>query len=369
MTSWRTTLLPPLLAIVFAVLLSSVALLISGADPLEAFGTMLSQLGHGSIAVDTVNLATVYYLAGLAVAIGFQMNLFNIGVEGQYRFAAIIAAIVGGALSLPPVIHTFVIILVAAIAGAAYAAIPAILKVTRGVSEVISTIMMNSIAGGLIAFLVNPDQFGVQRGNNVSTAEIESTGWIPGIPFGPAGTMFGFVVIATLIGVAYWFMLNRTRFGFELKASGESATAATAGGVSSKKMVLTAMLLSGAVAGMVALPELLGRDHVYGITSTQQYGFTGIAVALLGRNHPAGIALGALLWAFLDKSAVSLEQIQVPKEIATIIQGTIVLSVVVAYEIVKRADLAAEQRRVGRALGGGNGTKGKPADVSEGGAV
>ncbi|OZM75003.1 sugar ABC transporter permease [Amycolatopsis antarctica] len=368
MTSWRTKLLPPLLAIAFAVLLSSVALLISGADPLQAFGTMLRQLGQGTIAVDTVNLATVYYLAGLAVAIGFQMNLFNIGVEGQYRFAAIIAAIVGAAVKLPPVLHTAFIILVAALAGAAYAAIPAILKVTRGVSEVISTIMLNAIAGGLIAFLVNPDQFGVQRGNNVSTAEIPESGQLPGLPLGDLGALFGFFFVAVAIGFAYWFMLSRTRFGFELKASGESSTAAEAGGVNAKKMVLTAMLLSGAVAGMVALPELLGRDHVYGITSTQQYGFTGIAVALLGRNHPAGIALGALLWAFLDKSAVSLEQIQVPKEIATIIQGTIVLSVVVAYEIVKRADLAAEQRRVGRALGG-NGPGGKPADVHEGGAV
>jgi ABC-type uncharacterized transport system permease subunit len=365
-TSWRTRLLPPLLAIVFALLLSSVALLISGADPLRAFATMGAQLFNGNILVDTVNLATVYYLAGLAVAIGFQMNLFNIGVEGQYRFAAIIAAIVGGALDLPAGLHTFVIILVGALAGAAYAAIPAVLKVTRGVSEVITTIMLNSIVAGIIAFLVSPDQFGVQRGNNVSTAEIDSTGWVPGIPLGNAGTLFGFVIIAALVGLGYWFMLNRTRFGFELRASGESPTAAAAGGVSAKKMVLAAMLLSGAVAGLIAMPELLGRDHTYGITSTQQYGFTGIAVALLGRNHPGGIALGALLWAFLDKSKVSLEAIQVPQEIAVIIQGTIVLSVVVAYEIVRRADLAAEQRRVGGALGGRNG---RAASVREGGAV
>ncbi|GAA1975096.1 ABC transporter permease [Amycolatopsis minnesotensis] len=366
MTGWRTKILPPLLAIIFSLIISAIALVISGSDPFEAYGTMVKQLFVGSTAVDTVNLASVYYLSGLAVAIGFQMNLFNIGVEGQYRFAAVIAAIVGGALQLPPVIHTVVIILVAAIAGAAYAAIPAVLKVTRGVSEVISTIMLNSIVGGIVAFLINPKQFGVQTGNDVSTKPIPESGHVPGVPLG-AGTLFGFVLIAALIGFAYWFMLTRTRFGFELKASGESGTAAAAGGVNAQKMTLIAMLLSGAVAGMVALPELLGRDYSYGITSTQMYGFTGIAVALLGRNHPAGIGLGALLWAFLDKSAVSLEQIQVPKEIATIMQGAIVLSVVVAYEIVKRADLAAEQRRVGKALAG-NGKR-KPADVSEGGAV
>ncbi|GAA4540944.1 ABC transporter permease [Amycolatopsis samaneae] len=365
MSSWRTKVLPPLLAIVFALLLSAIALIISGADPLTAYGTMVGQLFKGSTAVDTVNLATVYYLAGLAVAIGFQMNLFNIGVEGQYRFAAVTAAIAGGALDLPPVIHTVVILLVALVAGAAYAAIPAILKVTRGVSEVISTIMLNSIVGGIVAFLINPDMFGVLTGNNLATKPIAPSGHVPGIPLGSA-TLFGFVVIAALIGVGYWFMLNRTRFGFELKASGESPTAAAAGGVNAKKMALVAMLVSGAVAGLIAMPELLGRDYNYGITSTQMYGFTGIAVALLGRNHPGGIALGALLWAFLDKSAVSLEQIHVSKEIATIMQGIIVLSVVVAYEVVRRADLAAEQRRVGRALAG-NGRKG--SSVAEGGAV
>lgn len=368
MTSWRTRLLPPLLAIVFSVLLCTVALLISGSDPLRAYGTLVSQLVQGTTAVDTVNLGCVYYLAGLAVAIGFQMNLFNIGVEGQYRFAAVIAAIVGGALRLPPVLHAFVIILVAALAGAAYAAIPAVLKVTRGVSEVISTIMLNSIVGGIIAFLVNAEQFGVQSGNNVATREIAPSGRVGGIPLGAAGTLFGFVLIAAVIGVAYWFMLNRTRFGFELKATGESPTAAAAGGVNATKMTVIAMLLSGGIAGLVAMPELLGRDYTYGITSAQQYGFTGIAVALLGRNHPGGIALGALLWAFLDKSAVSLEQIEVPKEIATIMQGTIVLSVLIAYEIVKRADLAARQRQVGQALAG-NGRRDRPADVSEGGAV
>ncbi|MEV4600172.1 ABC transporter permease [Amycolatopsis sp. NPDC049253] len=365
MTSWRTRLLPPLLAIVFAVLLSAIALVISGANPLEAYGTMVGQLFKGSTAVDTVNLATVYYLSGLAVAIGFQMNLFNIGVEGQYRFAAVVAAIIGGALQLPPVLHTLVILIVAVASGALYALVPAVLKVTRGVSEVISTIMLNSIVAGIIAFLVNADQFGVQTGNNIGTRTIAPSGRIPGIPLG-SGVLFGFFFIAIVIGIAYWFMLNRTRFGFELKASGESSTAAAAGGVSAKRMTLIAMLLSGAVAGLVAMPELLGRDYSYGITATQMYGFTGIAVALLGRNHPGGIAFGALLWAFLDTSAVSLEQINVSKEIATIMQGIIVLSVVVAYEIVRRADLAAEQRRVGRALAG-NGRK--ASSVAEGGAV
>jgi general nucleoside transport system permease protein len=346
----RTVLLPPALAIVFAALLCAVALLISGSSPLTALRVMVTQVGQGTTAVDIVNSAAVYYLAGLAVAIGFQMKLFNIGVEGQFRLAACVAAIVGGSVALPPVLHTLVVILVAVLVGAFWAGIPALLKAYRGVSEVISTIMLNFVATGLIAYLIRDEQFGVLQGNNISTAPIAPSGQFPGIPLGGAGILFGMVFLAAGVGVGYWFLLNRTRFGFELTASGESPTAATAGGVDAHRMVIVALLLSGAVAGLVGLPELLGRDFAYTLTSPAGYGFTGIAVALLGRNHPVGIALGALLWAFLDKSALALDNFGVPREIVLIMQGSIVLSVVVAYEIVRRYDLAAEQRRVAAEL-------------------
>ena len=355
MTRARTVLLPPALAIVFAALLCAVALLISGSSPLTALRVMVAQVGQGTTAVDIVNSGAVYYLAGLAVAIGFQMKLFNIGVEGQFRLAACVAAIVGGAIALPPVLHTGVIILVAVVVGAAWAGIAALLKAYRGVSEVISTIMLNFIATGLIAYLIKADSFGVLQGNNISTAPIAAGGAFPGIPLGGAGTLFGMVFVAALMGVGYWFMLNRTRFGFELTASGESPTAATAGGVDAHRMVIIALLLSGAVAGLVGLPELLGRDLAYTLTSPAGYGFTGIAVALLGRNNPVGIALGALLWAFLDKSALALDNFGVPREIVLIMQGSIVLSVVIAYEVVRRYDLAAEQRRVAAELRAGAG--------------
>jgi ABC-type uncharacterized transport system permease subunit len=333
------------------VLLCSAALVLSGANPVEAFSSMVSQVGEATIAADILNSAAVYYLAAVAVAIGFQMNLFNIGVEGQYRVGAIAAAVVGGAFVLPPVLHTLVILLVAMAAGGLWATLPAVLKVTRGVHEVISTIMMNAIAFGLAAYLMRRDNFGILIGNNVSTDPIASSGWVPGLSLGDRGTVFGLVLLSVAVGLAYWFMMNRTRFGFELKASGESPTAAAAGGVNAKRMIVIALVLSGAVAGLIAMPEILGRDHAYTLNFTQGYGFTGIAIALLGRNHPVGIAFGALLWAFLDKSALALDNIGVPREIATIMQGTIVISVVIAYEVVRRVELAAEQRRVGRELG------------------
>jgi simple sugar transport system permease protein len=350
MTRVRTVLLPPALAVVFAALLCAVALLVSGDSPLTALRVMITQVGEGTTAIDILNSGAIYYIAGLAVAIGFQMKLFNIGIEGQYRLAACVAAIVGGSLVLPPVLHTIVILLVAMVVGAAWAGIAALLKAYRGVSEVISTIMLNFLATGLIAFLIRPDSFGVLQGNNISTDPIEPSGRFPGIPFGSSGTLFGMVFVAALLGLGYAFLLNRTRFGFELKASGESDTAATAGGVNARRMTIVALLMSGAVAGLVGLPELIGRDFAYTLTSPQGYGFTGIAVALLGRNHPFGIALGALLWAFLDKSALALDNVGVPREIVLIMQGSVVLSVVVAYEIVRRYELAAEQRRVAAQL-------------------
>jgi simple sugar transport system permease protein len=362
-TGLRRGLLPPALALACAVLLCGLAVLISHGNPITAVTAMVGQAADGATLVNIVNTASVYYLAGLAVAIGFQMNLFNIGVEGQYRVGAVAGAVVGGAVSLPLGLHAVLVLVVAALAGALYAAIPAVLKVTRGVNEVISTIMLNALAGGILAYLIRPDTFGVLRGNNIGTAPIPRSGWVPGIPFGSAGTVFGLVFLAAALGAGYWLMMNRTRFGFELLVSGESPSAAAAGGVSAKRMVLTAMVLSGAVAGLVAMPELLGRDHTYTVISPAGYGFTGIAVALLGRNHPGGIAFGALLWSFLDKSALALDNVGVPREIVTIMQGAIVLSVVVAYEVVRRIELANAQRRVGRELG----TAAEPAVVGTGG--
>jgi simple sugar transport system permease protein len=346
--TWRARLLPPALAIVFSAVLCSAVLLISGADPIATLLEMVAQVGRGTTAVDIINTAGAYYLVAIAAAIGFQMNLLNIGIEGQCRLAACVAAIVAGAVSLPFGLHAALVVVVGAVTGAAWCGIAALLKVYRGVSEVISTIMLNTLSIGLIAFLVRV--FGEMRGNSQGTAIIPDSGLVPGIPLGGAGTVFGLVLLAVLVGVGYALLIDRTRYGFELRASGLSPTAARAGGVNSKRMILTAMLISGAIAGLAGLPEILGRDHTFTVNFPTGYGFAGLAIALLGRNHPLGVAFGALLWSFLDKSSLTLDNIGVPKEIVTILQGTIVLAVVVAYELVRRRELAAEQRRVGKAM-------------------
>ena len=349
------TLAAPALALVFALVVASLALRASGFSPVLTFTQMIEYAGQPRTQVLILNTASFYYLAAVAVAIGFRMNLFNIGVDGQYRLAALLAAAVGGAVSLPKPLHLLLIVSVAMLVGAMWAAIAGLLKAYRGVSEVISTIMLNAVSTALVAYLLTPDRLAVtaEGSNNIGTAPIPPSGQVPGIDLIPGATrqVFGFLVVAVLVGVAYSFLLSRTRFGFDLRATGRSQSAAVASGVNVKRMVVISMALSGACAGLVGMPQLLGSSYSYSLDFPTGIGFIGIAIALLGRNHPIGIALGALLWSFLDQSSQILDLEGVPKEIVTIMQGATVLSVVVAYELVRRYSRAMEQRRVGAALG------------------
>ena len=347
----------PVLAIVFTMLVTSLVLLVSGRDPLHMFSVLAGELGKPRIQVQILNSATTYYLSAIAVAIGFKMNLFNIGVDGQYRLAAIIAAAAGSAVSLPAPLHVLFIIVIAMLVGAFWAGIAGLLKVTRGVSEVISTIMLNFIATGLIAYLLQPGRLAqtVEGSNNISTEPLPPSAQMPGLSLVPGARetqqVFGFILVAVVVGVAYWFLLGRTRFGFDLRATGGSEPAAVASGVNVKRMILITMLMSGAVAGLVGLPQLLGATHSYSLDFPAGLGFTGIAIALLGRNNPIGIAFGALLWGFLDSSAVRLNFEGIPQEIVAIMQGVLVLSVVVAYELVRRYRLRQVAHDVGKQLG------------------
>jgi simple sugar transport system permease protein len=328
-------------------------MIIINKSPGLAFSQMIDYGTQPDSLVDILNKATPYYLAAVAVAIGFRMGLFNIGVDGQYRLAALLAAAVGGASFLgwlPGPLRILLIILVAMVVGAAWAGIAGVLKVTRGVSEVISTIMLNAIGGGIVAYLLTTGRLAVQpKGSNlVSTPLLPKNSWMPDIPLipGSSDSVYGFIVIAVLAGAGYWYLLGRTRFGFDLRATGWNPSAAVASGIDAKRMVVFTMLLSGAAAGLVGMPQLFGETHAF----TQEFGgigFTGIAIALLGRNRAVGMAAGALLWGFLDRSSQILDLNEIPKEIITIMQGTTVLAVVVAYELAARIGTRAQQRRVG----------------------
>ncbi|MEU6989744.1 ABC transporter permease [Streptomyces sp. NPDC046465] len=360
----------PVIALVVAVALTSVVLLASGKNPIEPYTLMLEQISYSDVQVLTINQAGMYYLAALAVAIGFRMNLFNIGVDGQYRLAAMVTAVVGAHVALPAALQIPLLIVVAMLTGAFWAGIAGILKTTRGVSEVVATIMLNSIATSVIGYLTLTDNFGVPVGNNQTTGVMEKSGWFPGIKLA-GGEVYGFVFVAVAAGVLYWLVLNRTRFGFDLRATGASESAAAASGVNAKRMVFTAMLVSGGMAGLAGLPILLGDTHTYSLSFPAGLGFTAIGIALLGRNNPVGIALAALLWAFLDKASPALDYaspVAYDKEIAVIMQGLIVIAVVVSSESVRRWGLRRQQRRVGEELAAAaraNGNNGNNDSVKE----
>ncbi|MCW2683018.1 MAG: inner-rane translocator [Blastococcus sp.] len=367
----------PVLSIVVALVISAGVIALIGENPITALEVMVdlgqtpSQQTQSIVVI--LNRAVPLFLAGLAVSIAFRMGLFNIGVEGQYRLAAIIAAAVGGALALPGPLHVLVIVIVAMAVGALWAGIVGVLKVTRGVSEVISSIMLNFVALGLASYLLTGPLRGSPEGASiVTTTPIPESGWFPGLNglltgaglAEPRSELYGFLTVAVVVGIAVAVLLKRTRFGFDLRATGLSPSAASASGVDARTMVVKTMLLSGAVAGLIGLPDLLGSTHVYGTQFTGGLGFLGIAVALLGRNSAVGIALAALLFAFLDRAALPLQFADIPASVVTIIQGTIVLAVVIANEVARRLTLRSAERAGasggGAASGGGSRPGGSP---------
>lgn len=349
----------PLLAALVALAVSSVALVASGSNPFAVYARMLSEGTTLRSLLITVNNAVPLYLSALAVALGFRMGLFNIGVQGQYQLAALLAAAAGAAVSLPGPLHIAFVVVVAMAVGALWSGVAGVLKTARGVSEVISTIMLNVIAGGIAAYLLTTYlQERVEGSNNSRTPLLPESARLPDLDGlllavgiePPQGTRLGgFLVVAIVVGVVYALVVSRSRFGFELRATGLNPSAAVASGVDAKRMTVVTMLLSGAIAGLVGLPQLLGSSYSYGLDFQTGLGFTGIGVALLGRGSPVGIAFAALLFAFLERSSATLQRIDVPTEIYVIMQGSIVLSVVVAYEAVRRAGVAQAERAVRRA--------------------
>jgi simple sugar transport system permease protein len=341
-----------LLALAFAALITALVLQLTHHNAYDALKKMVDYGTQSDQMAAIINQATTYYLSAIAVAIGFRMNLFNIGVDGQYQLAALLAAAFGGEVALPNGLHQIAIVIVAMLVGSLWAGIAGVLKATRGVSEVISTIMLNFIAAAVIAYLLTPKRLGQLSGENLTTKPINGSGQVRGIALIPGAhtKVYGLVFLAVIVGVGFQFLINRTRFGFDLRATGRSASAAQASGVNVKRMVIMAMLLSGAVAGLVNMPVLLGDAHNYSLSTPSGIGFTGIAIALLGRNNPLGIVFTSLLWAFLDTSANILQISNIPTSVVAITEGVVVLSAVVAYELVRRFGLKRQQRRVGEEI-------------------
>ncbi len=355
-------LLAPALAFAFSIAVSALILELTGYSAFEALREMWSYGWRRESVISALSRATPLYIAGVAVAIGFRMNLFNIGVEGQYRMATLFAAWLGAEVTLPAFLHVPFVVLVGALTGAAYALPIALLKVKRGVHEVISSIMLNGIAvSGFAAYLLrNYFQDNDPNSLQLKTAALAESGRLPSLNrvLGAVGfevpqgfDLYGFFVVAIVIGITYGVVVRRTRFGFDLRASGMNPIAARWSGVDPNRMIIVTMLLSGAVAGLIGMADLLGDSYQFDLDFATGLGFMGIAVALLGRNHPLGIAGAAFLFGWLDRAGQRLDFIDIPPEIVRIMQGVIVLAVVIAFEVVRRIDQrrhAAHAAELGR---------------------
>jgi simple sugar transport system permease protein len=349
---WRAS-LAPLIAAVTAIIISSIALLISGNNPVEAFQEMWKTIDSTQSVVTIINTAVPLYIAGIAAAIGFKMNLFNIGTNGQYLLAALVAGWAGAEVSLPPIIHVPFVILVAMLVGGSWALIAGILNVTRNVNVVVATIMLNYIGIGLAAFLLQEVFRDDENGGLVAQTKVmPESAQLPslnpifeffGFDFPDNVELFGFLPIAILLGVGYYVLLNRSLFGYELKLSGLNPAAALSAGVNPKKMVLITLFMSGAVAGMIGLPFLMSDPSFlkYGDAFPTQIGFTGLGIALLGRNSPGGVAAAAVVWATIERATQRLGPLGIPPEIGRILQGSFLLAAVIAFEVIKRRNDAA----------------------------
>jgi simple sugar transport system permease protein len=349
---WR--LLAPAVALLVSALVGALVILIVQRSYSDLSAVASSMWNYGLLNRSSFAFifgrATPFIFAGLAVAIGFKAGLFNIGVEGQYAIGALVAAVAGAKLSLPTVLEIPLVLLAGMAGGLAWALIPALLKVYRGAHEVISTIMMNYVANGVLLYLLSgplKDQHQVGAIAQQRTVAVHDTAQVGSmVPFFNsigfnfrASSPVTWLFLLAIVGAAvYSFVVRRTRFGFELRVLGTNPRAAEPAGIRTNRMMLRAMLLSGAVAGLVGLQDVLGFDGYMKLDYVRGYGFTAIAIALLGRNTGLGIVAGALLFSYLDRASSGIGlNTDVPKEVTLIMQGVIILTIAIAYELVRRA--------------------------------
>ncbi len=346
-------------AILFGALVGSAILLAIHKNPLEVYALMVRfNLTRADSIAAILYRATPLILAGLATALAFRAQLFNIGVEGQYYIGAIAAAYVGFAVKgLAAVIHLPLVIATGAAAGMLWGLLPIALKLRRGAHEVITTIMMNAIAGALVLYLLEPGllrdpaQAGTPR---VRTPDVLATAQIPrlqplletvGLHVPGSSRLNWFLPLGIILCVFFWWMLARWRFGYEVRAVAQNPGAAEAAGISTQRVQFLMFMLSGAVAGLVGLSDTLGFFGYFDIDSPKGYGFLGISIALLAKNNPLGVIAAALFFAFLDRGSQGVQVFAgAPREVITILQGLIVLAIVVGYALLTRYIRAQRKR-------------------------
>ena len=275
---------------------------------------------------DSLVTATPYIFAGLAVAVGFRCGLFNIGVEGQLFIGAICSVWVGFAIKgLPAIIHIPLALLAGAAGGALWAFVPAILKAKTGAHEVINTIMMNYIAFRLSDWLLG-DKGPLKRPDSANPVSplIEQSAELPRFFPEPIRFHLGFFIALGVALFIYWFLF-KTTLGFEIRTVGANPNAAKYAGMSITRNLVIAMCLSGALAGLAGANEVLGVNHNLAFAFSSGYGFDSIALALLGKSHPLGVVLAALLFGTLRSGATRMQNVaRIPIDIISVIQALII---------------------------------------------
>ena len=336
MPKWAEVVLVPLISLILAALISALVILGIGEDPIAAVklmvtGALGSTYGWGY----TLYYATNFIFTGLAVAIAFHARLFNIGGEGQAMLGGLGVAL--ACLYIPWPHWTIALVgaaVMAGIFGGIWAAIPAWLQAKRGSHIVITTIMFNFIAAALLNYvLVNVLRPKGQM--DPATARFPETVALPtlhdllapfGIAFSKAAPANVSLLLAVLACFALWLLIWRTKLGYEIRAYGHSESAAKYAGISPVRITMIAMIISGALAGMMATNNVMGEAERLVLNSTEGAGFIGIAVALMGRSHPVGVFLAAILFGFLYQGGAELALwTSIPRELIVVIQALVIL--------------------------------------------
>ncbi len=336
MPRWADIVLIPLINLTIAFSLSALVILAIGENPWTAVkmmvtGALGSTYGWGY----TLYFATNFLFTGLAVAVAFQASLFNIGGEGQAVLGGLGVALV---LLYIPFPHWTVALLVAMAAGAMFGAlwafIPAYLQAKRGSHIVITTIMFNFIAAALLNYIL-VNVLRPTGSMDPASARFPEVTSLPtfhemlaplGISFSRAAPVNISLLIGLAMAVAVYFLLWRTRLGYEIRSFGKSQSASTYAGISVTKITIIAMMISGGIAGMMAINNTMGESERLILNSVEGAGFIGIAVALMGRNHPFGVLLAALLFGFLYQGGGELALwTSIPRELITVIQALVIM--------------------------------------------
>jgi simple sugar transport system permease protein len=335
--------LPPLVALGIALVVGDLLILTFGQSPAAVFrllleGTWGNAYGFGQV----LYKATTLTFTGLAFAVAARAGLFNIGAESQLAAGGFVAALAGLALpaGTPWLLAVPLCMLAAALGGGAVGAVPGVLKARFGASEVIVTIMLNFVVLALLNYVVAAH---LHVPETLHTPEM-AAGHVPRFADvsdafrGSAANAILLLALAAAAAVS-WFLF-RTRPGFELRAVGLQPDAAEYGGVNVGRVWVRAMALSGAIAGLGGLNYVLGYKHYYEEGFGAGSGFLGVAVALVGRNHPVGILLAALLFATLSQGGLAVNAL-VPKQMVEVLQAVVILAVVTAVPEVRRVLRAA----------------------------